>query len=158
MSTVQPSVLFVCTANLCRSPLAAALLRARLRKTSPDWQNWRIESAGTWAHDGQSVPAGVLKAGARYGLDLSAHRSRTVSAALLARFALILVMEPGHKEALQVEFPQLRSRIHLLSEMAGQKMGVEDPIDGGLEDFVQTASELDDWLGQGMPKIRELAS
>jgi protein-tyrosine-phosphatase len=56
-----PSVLFVCTANMIRSPIAAALFRSRLANKRPDWQEWRIDSAGTWALDGEMASKNALE-------------------------------------------------------------------------------------------------
>jgi len=88
------SVLLVCTANICRSPMAEALLRARLGEAAADW---RIESAGTWALEGEGAAPRAIKVLKARGIDLSQHRSRVVDASLLNRARLVLVMEKGHK-------------------------------------------------------------
>lgn len=123
----MPGVLFVCTGNLYRSPLAAALFSRELLLARPPGE-WRVESAGTWAQTGEPVPSELIKAAAEIGIDLKAHRSRRVSNELLEGFDLILVMEQSHREALQIEFPHLQEKIHLLSEVADQgSMDVPDP-------------------------------
>ena len=90
----MPSILFVCTANQTRSPIAAVLFTCLLRE-SGQLAGWRIESAGTWAIDG--LPAGRRAQRTMYDmrLDLSKHRTRCVTAEMLAAFDLILVMEAG---------------------------------------------------------------
>lgn len=154
----HPAVLFVCTGNICRSPMAAVLFRARLKKARPDdWQSWRIESAGTWATEGIPASRRSVEVMASKGLDISGHRARTVSREMLEGFDLILAMEPGHKEALGVEFPSFADRIFLLSEMEGMYSPVDDPFGGTLEMYQKTANLIDQILANGMERILSLA-
>jgi protein-tyrosine phosphatase len=152
------SVLFVCTANICRSPMAAALMRARLQKEQSDWREWRVESAGTWAMEGEMAARFSRQVMAERGLDISAHRARTVTAEMLHKFDLILTMEPGQKEALQVEFPAIAKRVFLLSEMDGTLSTVEDPYGRAVEAYKQTAEKIDRMLANGMARIVALAA
>ena len=149
----MPSVLFVCTANRIRSPFAAALFRRKLETRGEDLASWRIESAGTWTEEGLPVWPPLLEIARRWNLDLSGHRSRPVSWALLRRFDLILVMESGHKEALRVEFPAAAERIFLLSEMAGPPFDVRDPVGRSRRTLEDTCILLDDLLTRGLDEI-----
>ena len=125
----MPSVLFVCTANQFRSPLAAALFqKAMLREgqeRNAPWdigktEDWTVDSAGTWAQEGQPVLRDVLEAGKLLDVDLSAHRSTKVNKLLLSRYDLVLVMQESHRELLHREYPGLRERIYLLSLVVDQ--------------------------------------
>ena len=153
----SPSVLFVCTANICRSPMAVALLRARLKKERPDWQEWRVDSAGTWAQDGSPAVRYAREAMAARGLDLSRHIARTVTHEMLDQFNLILVMETNHKEALDTEFPDLADRVFLLSEMSGKRVSIKDPIGGEPPEYVQCAGEIETWIENGWTNILKLS-
>ncbi len=151
------SVLFVCTANICRSPMAAALLRARLQKEQPDWQDWRVDSAGTWALDGDMAAKNSRQVMTERGLDITNHRARTVTEAMLREYDLILTMEPGQKEALQIEFPAVAGRVFLLDEMGGGAVAVADPYGGSLAEYRKAAETMDQMLARGMARILELA-
>ena len=152
----MPKILIVCTANQCRSPLAEELLRQQLRATYPA-QAWQVESAGTWATSGRSAHPDMRTVAAEFGLDLAAHRARNVDNVDLAAYDLILTMEQSHKEALQIEFPSIRNRVFLLSEMLGVTYDIPDPIGGPLEDYRTTVKELTRLLKLSLPRITELA-
>lgn len=122
------SILFVCTANRYRSPIAAACFKAELIKREQD-KNWNVLSAGTWAMDGYpAMPAAILEA-RQLGLEIQEHRSRVITADMLQEADLVVVMERGHKEALQVEFQLYRQKIVLLSEVVeGSSYDITDPV------------------------------
>jgi len=149
----MPSILFVCTANICRSPLAMVLFR---EKVGLDVDNWRVESAGTWAYDGSPAAEMVRQVLSERGLDISDHRSRMVTKELLSNFDLILTMEQGHMEALKAEFPDLANRVYMLSEVIGQRFDITDPIGGIQYEFEQTAREFERIFDLGFEKILQL--
>ncbi|MCS7061627.1 MAG: low molecular weight protein arginine phosphatase [Anaerolineae bacterium] len=152
---IMPAIVFVCTGNVARSPLAAAMLRACLRARGIDGE-WVVESAGTRAYVGQPCPSSVQHVAHEYGLDVSAHRARRVSNDLLAGFDLILTMERSHKESIQAEFPVAGQRTFLLSEMIGQTHDVPDPEDA--PDEVRRAAQLiEAWVNQGCDRMITLA-
>jgi protein-tyrosine-phosphatase len=152
-----PSLLFVCTGNTCRSPMAMTLFKARLAESEPQSAGWRVESAGTWAQDGSPAARYAREAMAARGLDLNRHQARTVTHELLNQFNLILVMETNHKEALCAEFPVLAGRIYLLSEMAGKQVSVDDPIGREPAEYVKCANLLDTWIENGWNNILKLS-
>ncbi|RPI81174.1 MAG: low molecular weight protein arginine phosphatase [Chloroflexi bacterium] len=154
-NTSMPSILFVCTANICRSPIASALFRATISK-EVDASDWVIDSAGTWAVEGKPAAEysqAVVKA---LGQDLSTHRSKSITMEMLRSYDLVLVMEAFHKEALAAEFPEYKGKIFQLSELTGRKFDVRDPYGSELEDYRDTAKLINGILREGLPKIREL--
>jgi len=152
----MPSVLFVCSANMCRSPLAEVIFQDLLRQRGQQ-SSWRVESAGVFAVRGEPATELSRRVAAERRLDLSLHRSKPTDANRLERSDLVLVMEPGHREQLLEEHPQFADRVYLLTEMAGEVGPVDDPVGTTLENYRQTADRLTELLSGGLDRIRELA-
>ena len=151
------SILFVCLANRYRSPLAAAFFVKCLEKVA-DRGNWAVGSAGTWAQPGLPPDSRALHDAHDRDLDIKSHRSRQVSAVLLSQSNLVLVMEAGQKEALQIEFPSEREKIFLLSEAAeGVSYDIPDPFGPDGETHQEIADELYELIKRGFVNICNLA-
>jgi protein-tyrosine-phosphatase len=151
----MPNVLFVCTGNLYRSPLAAAFFRAQLLTNGQS--DWAVESAGTWTLPGQPVPPETLRAAAKFGVSVEGHLSQLISADLLSRFDLVIVMEKGHKEALDQEFPFASHKTHLISQVVDHLVcDIPDPLNSGQE-IDMLASDLYKLVERGYLTICELA-
>ncbi len=151
----MPGILFVCTGNLVRSPLTAAFFRAKLLADAR--RDWAIESAGTWTRPGQPASPETVRAAAKFGADLAGHLSQLINADLLSRFDLILVMEKGHKEALDLEFPFASHKIHLISQVVDCLVyDIPDPMNSGQE-IDLLASDLFKLIEKGYQAICELA-
>ena len=151
----MPSILFVCSANQCRSPMAEVLFR-RLLEEKGEADEWRVESAGVWAYDGARATTNAQKVMAKRGLDLSRHLSQPASSTLLKQFDLTLVMEQEHKMALQDQNPQLADRIYLMREIAGQEGDFADPVGGSLNRYRAAADELGMLIRVGIDRIEAL--
>lgn len=151
----MPRVLVVCTANICRSPVVEALLRRRLQEQGAS--EWHVESAGTWAMQGQAPSRYSALLMAERGLDISGHRSRVVDEDMLAQADLVLCMEIGHAEALRAEFRKHAPRIHLLSEMTGEMYSINDPYGGPRSGYEAMVDEVTKLIEDGLPRIMELA-
>lgn len=139
-------ILFVCTANLYRSPLAAAFFSNKLRLDGQS-NEWIVESAGTWTIPGQHVPARLLDIASRLAIELDRQLTRQLNRSLLAQSSLILVMEKGQKEALCLEFPSFQMKVRLLSELADQwEYDIADPVNSDIDmnEFIVEISRLID--------------
>ena len=152
----MPSVLFVCTANRFRSPLAAAFFRKALADFAVAGA-WDVDSAGTWTVPGLPILPEVPLIARKYDIDLVRHRSKPVTEALLAAQDLILVMEAGHREALQNEFPSSSERVYLLSQAVEDRTyDIPDLIDS-VESMMEIGINLYDLLQNGYGNICSLA-
>ena len=152
----MPSILFVCSANQCRSPMARVLFEALLEAKGGQGE-WRVDSAGVWASEGAPATANAQLAMAERGLDLSGHRAQPATQALLRRFDLIVVMEQEHKEVLLAENPGLAGVVFTLRELAGGQGDFEDPVGGSLEVYRAAAAELQSLLEAALPRMRGVA-
>jgi protein-tyrosine phosphatase len=138
MSAVQ-RVLMVCTANICRSPTAEAVLRHRVQRAGLHGRIV-VDSAGTRASRGQSHPADPrsIAHAARRGYDLTALRSRPVVEADFQRFDLIVPMDLTHLEPLAaLAPPDATAQVRLLMSFAPAGSGevVPDPYYGSAPGF-----------------------
>ncbi|MDT8306276.1 MAG: low molecular weight protein arginine phosphatase [Anaerolineae bacterium] len=151
----MPHILFICTANICRSPVAEGLLRQRLQESGLD--AYEVSSAGTWAQLRRGAASTSITLMAERDIDISSHRAREVSAEVLEEADLILCMESGHAEALRVEFPEAAERIYLLSEMSGGNQSISDPYGGPVLGYARMIDEVSFLIDAGLPRIIGLA-
>jgi len=150
----MPAILFVCTANRIRSPLAEHLLRRRLGADPATATGWGVASAGAWAEADLPALDAAQTAATELGLDLSGHRTRRVEDLPLADYTLIVTMERGQREALSYEFPAVADRIITLAEIAtGYAYDVTDPARHTLPAIRITAREIDALLTRALPRI-----
>lgn len=152
----MPSILFICTANRFRSPLAAAIFKKYLRESNQAG-DWKVSSAGTWTLPGQPVIPLVESIARGLDLDLSAHRSAVVNERLLLSHDLILVMEPGQKEALLAEFPSQGEHVYLLSQVVESKQYAIPDTFQTADQVGEVAQLLQDLLFNGYRGICVLA-
>lgn len=153
--TAPQSVLFVCTANQCRSPMSEALLKS-LAVQRGEADRWQVQSAGTWAEPGRPATPLSKAVMQRRNLDLSGHRSRPIDAELLAAASVVLVMTRHHQEAIQAEFPEAQGKVYLLSQLVDCSFDIEDPYGGNLDDYELCATELQNILTDGYDHLTDL--
>jgi protein-tyrosine-phosphatase len=145
-------ILVACTANICRSPMAAAILRRRIADLGLEDQI-AVSSAGVWAEEGHGASPNAVTLLADRGMDLTEHRSRLLTPGLLGEADLVLVMEEAHRRSLFHLAPQHLSKVYLLTEMSGRHADVADPYGGPVEGYVRTADELEKLIDAGLPMI-----
>jgi protein-tyrosine phosphatase len=160
MEADRPSVepfrlLFVCTGNTCRSPLAEAIARREL--SARGWGQLEVRSAGVGAAPGGSASQGSLEAARRHGLDLSSHRSAPVDADALEWADLILVMSPSH--LVRVSEMGAGEKATLLGTFAagedpeGIPDVVPDPFGGSDEEYEATFVLLERLVGRVLDRL-----
>lgn len=149
-------IMFVCTGNLCRSPMAVGLLRQRLAEKKLEGR-YQVISTGVWAVEGRPASENAVAVMAERGIDISGHVARTITAADVAEAELILVMSREHAEVIGSMWPQYRWKVHRLSEMAGKRRDLLDPYGGPIEEYRTCADTIEEYLDAGLRRILKLA-
>ena len=148
-------ILVICTANICRSPVAAALLRDRLRQRG--LTGWTVGSAGTWAMVSRPASRYSVEVMGRHGYNITDHRATMVEESHLRDADLALTMEDGHAEALRAEFPAQAHKVFMLTEMIGRNYNIPDPYGGPTEEYQRMYETLVEVIDAGLERIIDLA-
>lgn len=138
-------VLFVCTGNICRSPMAEYMLRARM----DDGTDWTVASAGLSACNGIAASQAAVAVLAEEGIDLTPHRSRPLDRQLVDAAAVIVVMTAAHREQTGMLYPDARERVFLLSSFGGDDPDVPDPIGSYVDAYYRTR----DLINRALPEL-----
>lgn len=134
-------ILFVCTGNTCRSPMAEKILRKMAEEQELDIE---IRSAGTYAFSGSPASVNATRVLAGRGIH-EPHEARMVSPELVEWATLILTMTRSHKGALLQAYPEMAEKIYTLKEYTQPDSlsgDIGDPFGGSLEVYERCAREI----------------
>ena len=136
------NILLVCVGNICRSPMAEALLAHQLAG-----KGVRVESAGIGALVGHAADPMVQTLMQEQGIDITTHRARQLNAEMIKEFELILVMEAWQQKEIESAFPQARGRVHRLGKWSDIEIPdpYRKPRNAFEEALKQIETGLDDW-------------
>ncbi len=138
-------VLFVCTGNTCRSPMAEAVLKHLKRDIE-------VKSAGIFAGNGQGANPNAIQVLKKRGIDFTTHESQPVTDELMEWADVILTMTAHHKLTLEMEYPESVQKIFTLKEYTLTEEDTDlnpdilDPIGLSEETYEQTLNEIEKYI------------
>lgn len=130
------TILFVCTGNTCRSPMAECMFRSLVEQHGLQ-EEWRVLSAGTYAVSGAPASEGSLRAMQRRGLSLDAHRSQAVTGVLVNSVDLIIGMGQSHIMQLKMMYPACKTPMRAFDDPP-----ISDPYGGDDAAYERAACDI----------------
>ena len=134
-------LIFVCTGNTCRSPMAEGLLKAML----PNDSGWCVSSAGVCAANGWPASDHSVEALREKGIDISGLTSTTLTPERIEDADLLVTMTEGHRQAILAAVPESEGKVCLLKSFGVAKCAadIDDPIGGSLDDYRRVRDEIE---------------
>jgi protein-tyrosine-phosphatase len=147
-------IMFVCSGNTCRSPMAEYALRSLIDRERPEGAE--VISAGTLGLSGQPATRYAAEAGRVWDLDMSPHLNQPLTNELIERADLIFAMAPEHHQKVLELVPEAAGKTYLLKNFpdeSGRGDRVDDPIGMALGVYNEVFLEIGEYLGKHMPEI-----
>jgi protein-tyrosine-phosphatase len=154
------SIVVVCTANICRSPMGEGLLRHALAAEAEPLRSIPVISAGVAARDGEIVSENSVVVLRKVGIDIKAHQSQPLNQTMLDEALLILCMTETHRAMIQLQSDPTPKNLHLFREFmpTGSDREIADPFGGPLKLYELCRDELVEAVPSIIAHLRQLVA
>ena len=138
------NIIIVCTANICRSPMAEGLLAHALAAQPEPLRSLRVASAGVAARMGDRVSENSVLALKKTGIDIANHRSQPITQEMLDSALAVLCMTESHRSLIEMQAQPQPRNLHLFREFLEKKASTEiaDPFGGSLKLYEAARDEM----------------
>lgn len=138
------SIMFICTGNVCRSPMAHAYLQKKIYDLNKE-NEYIISSCGTQAVQGQSATDNAIKSMEKYGINLMKHRATNIENSDILNYDLIFALTKNHKKQILEIYPSIKDKVFVLKEYINKEekyIDIDDPWGLDINVYDATAKDI----------------
>lgn len=148
-------IIFVCTGNTCRSPMAEAIFRDIIVEKGID-KNFQVSSAGIYSFEGDPASYQAIEVMKKeFGIDLKTHRAKIIDDSDIEKADIILTMTKHHRDMIIDIYPEASEKVHILKEFAGIKEDTDviDPFGQDYDTYKSCANEIEELLVEILERL-----
>jgi len=147
-------ILFVCTGNTCRSPMAVGIMKDLIKKEKLNIED--VKSAGLIAREGMPVSENSVKALEKFGIDISKYKASVIKEEDLEEADIILTMTSDHEDMILQAMPKYSQKVFTLSDYVDDsREDISDPYGGSQKEYDITADIILEKLKKLIEKLKK---